>query len=111
MAVVNAALCHKRIIDHLIIHVCQERLLIMKECLERFRVQFSAASLRIPHCLELIANSFFEYLKAILTELVVQFRQIRDWADSGKHGVVPKGVAFGTEGCHHRDPLLRSESA
>lgn len=103
MTIVNAALRDELIIHHFLAHVGEEHLLIIKKCLERFRTRLSTASLRVSHRLELVSNSFLKDLKAILTELIVQFGQIRDWPDSGEDGVVPEGVAFWTEGRHHRD--------
>ena len=76
MALLNATLGHELIINHFLVHVREKYFLIVKKCLERLRVDFSAASLRIPHCLELIAHSLFENLKAVLSELVIQFRQV-----------------------------------
>ena len=73
MTIVNVALGDELIIHHLLAHVCEEHLLIIKECLERFRARLSTASLRVSHRLELVSDSFFKYLKAILTELIVQF--------------------------------------
>ena len=71
MAIVNAAFGHELVIYHFLVHVGKKHFLFVKKCLERLCVHFSAASLRIPHCLELIANSLFEDLEAVLSELVV----------------------------------------
>lgn len=71
MAIVNAALGHEFIIYHFLVHVRKKHFLIVEKCLERLCVHFSAASLRIPHYFELIANSLFEDLEAVLSELVV----------------------------------------
>ena len=105
MTVVDTALYHELIVDHFLVHVCEKHFLVVDKCLERLGVHLPAASLRIPHCLELISNSFLKDLQAILSELVIQFRQVRDWSDSRKHGVVLEGVTFRPEGCHHRNPL------
>ena len=71
MAIVNAALCHELIVDHFFVHVGEEHLLFVEETLERLCIHFPAASLRISHGLELIANSLFEDLEAVLAELVI----------------------------------------
>ena len=73
MTVVNAALGDELIIHHFFAHVCEEHLLVIKECLKRFRARLPTASLRVSHCLELVSNPFFKYLKAILAELIIQF--------------------------------------